>query len=144
MALGEFTKQLAKDAIGGGAKSMLDSLRPTDLPTISEALGLEKPAASAGADSIGSMIAGQLQAMQKPLKDDEELVVLCNSGFEMLRVLEIFIPSWKLAVLIGIDASKVVTRVIAPFDTIQLVCKVMKAPAGAKATRVRIITPKAA
>jgi hypothetical protein len=143
MALGEFTKQLAQQAIGESAKGMLDALRPPDLSKISESLGFEKPAASAPSDSIGSMIVGQLQAMQKPLKDDEELVVLCNSGFEMLRVLEIFVPSWRMAVLIGIDTAKAVTRVIAPFDTLQLVCKVMKAAVGTKPVRIRIITPKA-
>ena len=145
MALGEFTRQLAQQAIGESTKSVLDSLRPPELSKISESLGLtEKSATPAGAaDTLGSVIVGQLQAMQKPLKEDEELVVLCNSGFEMLRVLEIFVPSWKIAVLIGIDTAKNVTRVIAPFDTLQLVCKVMKVPAGAKPARVRIITPKA-
>lgn len=145
MALGEFTRQLAQQAIGESTKSVLDSLRPPELSKISESLGLtEKTASPAGtADTVGSVIVGQLQAMQKPLKEDEELVVLCNSGFEMLRVLEIFVPSWKIAVLIGIDTAKNVTRVIAPFDTLQLVCKVMKAQAGAKPARVRIIPPKA-
>lgn len=145
MALGEFTKQLAQHAIGESTKSVLDSLRPPELSKISESLGLTEKSASpaAATDTLGSIIVGQLQAMQKPLKEDEELVVLCNSGFEMLRVLEVFVPSWKIAVLIGIDTGKNVTRVIAPFDTLQLVCKVMKAPAGAKPARVRIILPKA-
>jgi hypothetical protein len=143
MALGEFTKQLAQQTIGQSAKDMLDSLRPPELSRISESLGLEKPAAPVAGDSLGAMIIGQLQAMQKPLKDDEELVVLCNTGVEMLRILEVFVPSWRVAVLIGIDTSKTVTRVVAPFESLQLVCKVMKAPAQAKPVRVRLITPKA-
>lgn len=143
MALGEFTRQLAQQAIGQSAKDMLDSLRPPELARISESLGLEKPAPPAQNDSLGAVVMGQLQAMQKPLKDDEELVVLCNTGVEMLRILEIFVPSWKVAVLIGIDTSKVVTRVVAPFETLQLVCKVMKTPPQTKPVRVRLIAPKA-
>jgi hypothetical protein len=142
MALGEFTKQLAQQTIGQSAKDMLDSLRPPELSRISESLGFEKPSAPTQGDSLGATIVAQLQAMQKPLKEDEELVVLCNTGVEMLRILELFVPSWKVAVLIGIDTSKVVTRVVTPFESLQLVCKVMKAMPQAKPVRVRLITPK--
>lgn len=142
MAIGEFTKQLAQQAIGQSTKNVLDALRPPELSQISESLGLEKSSQPAATDTLGSIVIGQLQAMQKPLKEDEELVVLCNTGLEMLRVLEIFVPSWRVAVLIGIDSSKTVTRVVAPFESVQLVCKVMKAQPQTKPVRVRIITPK--
>ena len=75
---------------------------------------------------------GQIAAMQKALKEDEELVVTFQSGSERIRVMEIFTPSRHLAVLSGQDADRNVTRVISPVDVLQLVCKVMKAPAGAK------------
>jgi len=44
--------------------------------------------------------------MQKALKEDEELVVLFHSGAEKIRVLEIFVPSWQVAVLKGLDADR--------------------------------------
>jgi hypothetical protein len=140
MSLGDFTKQLAQQAISSSTKDVLDALRPPDLSKISESLGTAKPAPPAAGDSTGAVILGQIQAMQKALKEDEELVVLCGANSEMLRVLEIFVPSWSVCVLTGIDTERVVTRIVAPFETLQLVCKVMK---SAKPARVRVVTPRA-
>jgi len=117
MALGDLTKQL-----------VLDAMRQPDQP------------ASADSGNTGATILGQVQAMQKALKDDQELVVLFHSGAETIRVLEFFLPSWQVAVLTGIDAAKNMARVILPIDSMQLVCKVVKA--AAKPARIGFITPK--
>ena len=71
--------------------------------------------------------------MQKALKDDEELVVWFANAGEKLRVMEIFLPSPKVAVLSGHDAERNLTRVISPVDALQLVAKVMKVAAGSEA-----------
>jgi hypothetical protein len=42
----------------------------------------------------------------------------------------------------GFDPERVLTRVIAPADTLQLVTKVLKVHPGAKPARVNLITPK--
>jgi hypothetical protein len=131
MPFGDLTRQFAEHAIGKSTKELLG-----------ESLGGEKPA-SVPADSVGAVMIAQLQAMQKPLKDDEELVVSCELGREAVRVMEIFIPSWNVAVLIGFDSSKAVTRVVAPFETLRLVCKVAKVAPPAKPSRIRVVTPKA-
>jgi hypothetical protein len=140
MVLGEFTKQLAQQAIGNQVKEVMDSLRPPELSKIAENLTGEQPAAQG--DNVDAIIVGQIQAMQKALKVDEELVVLCGAGLETLRVLEVYVPHRRVIVLIGIDVEKIVTRVIAPAETLQLVCRVMKVTAGAKPTRIRFVTPK--
>jgi hypothetical protein len=57
-------------------------------------------------------------------------------------VLEIFLPNWKLAVLTGHDTERNLSRVISPVDALQLVAKVVKAPAGVKPGRVGLVTPK--
>jgi hypothetical protein len=61
-------------------------------------------------------------------------------------VLEFFFPSWQVAVLTGIDAGmdkdKSVTRVIALVESLQLVCKVAKAPLGATPSRIKFVTPR--
>jgi len=57
-------------------------------------------------------------------------------------VMEIFLPSWQVAVLSGIDAGRNLTRVIAPMESLQLVLKTMKVQAGAKPARVGLIAPK--
>ena len=143
MSLGLLTKQLAQQALSSQVKDVVDALRPADAAATAESLASARPAAPGAGDNIGAIIIGQMQAMQAALKEDQELVVLCTSGLETVRVLEVFVPSWRVAVLTGIDPEKLITRIIAPVETLQLVCKVMPVQAGAKAARMRFVTPKA-
>jgi hypothetical protein len=136
MALGSLTKQIAQQAL-------LDSLRPADAAQVSESLKTNRPVAASG-ENVCAVILGQIQAMQKAVKEDEELVVLLHNGLETIRVLEIYVPSWNVAVLTGIDSERNLTRVIAPSDNLQLICKVMKVQAGAKPVKVTLIAPKPA
>lgn len=136
MALGSLTKQIAQQAL-------LDSLRPPDAAQVSESLKTNRPAAASG-ENVCAVMLGQIQAMQKAVKEDEELVVLLHNGLETIRVLEIYVPSWNVAVLTGIDSERNLTRVIAPSDNLQLICKVMKVQAGAKPVKVTLIAPKPA
>lgn len=124
MALGDLTKQLAEQAI-----------RSATAP---------KPAAPPPPHNMGADLAAQVQAMQKALKEDEELLVLFHAGGETVRVHEFFFPSWQVAVLTGTGTGtdKSVTRVISPVDALQLVCKVTKAPPSATPARIRFVTPK--
>jgi len=84
--------------------------------------------------------------MQKALKDDEELIVLFHAGAETVRVLEFFFPSWQIAVLTGtgaaIEHDRQVIRVISTVDSLQLVCKVAKAPPDASPARIKFVTPR--
>jgi hypothetical protein len=134
MALGQLTKQIAQQAL-------LDSLRPADAAQVSESIKTARPPAASGENTC-AVILGQIQAMQKAVKEDEELVVLLHNGLETMRVLEIYVPSWNVAVLTGIDADRNLTRVIAPSEGLQLICKVMKAQPGAKPVKIALIAPK--
>lgn len=136
MALASLTKQIAQQAL-------LDSLRPADAAQVSESLKTNRPAAASG-ENVCAVILGQIQAMQKAAKEDEELVVLLHNGLETIRVLEIYVPSWNVAVLTGIDAERNLTRVIAPSENLLLICKVMKVQAGSKPAKVALIAPKPA
>ena len=124
MALAGLTKQLAQQAL-------LAATSPA-----------KEPAAPAPKESVCAVILAQINAMQKALKEDEELVVLFHSGAEKIRVLEIFVPSWQVAVLKGLDADRNQARVVSPAERLQLVCKVVKAPPGVKPARVGLIAPK--
>jgi hypothetical protein len=126
MALADLTKQLAQQAI------------------LSATSGPEKKDAPppAPADHTGAVIFGEIQAMQRALKEDEELVVLFQSGVERIRVMELFLRSPQVAVLSGQDANRNLTRAIVPVVSLQLLCKTMKVAAGAKPLRVALITPK--
>ena len=119
MPLGEITKQLALQAIGNAAA-------PDPPPPV----------------NLGAAIVVQIQAMQKALKDDQELLILCHTGGETVRVVEVFVPTWQLFVLTGLDAHRNTTRVVVPAEALQLTCKVMKAPPGATPGRVAFKTPK--
>ena len=123
MSLGDLTKQLAVQA-----------LTTPDKPKA------EAPAAPA--DSSGPAILSQLQAMQKALKDDEELIILFRYGGETIVVREVYFPTWQLAVLSGVDPNKSTTRVISPAEVLQLICKVAKVPGGNKPFRVGLIAPR--
>ena len=123
MAFADLTKQIAQQAL-------LSATTPSKEP----------PAAPV--DGTGSMILGQIAAMQKQLKDDEELVVIFQQGTERIRVMEIFLASPQVAVLIGPDAHRSLTRVVAAVASLQLVCKTAKTAPGAKPARVGLITAK--
>jgi hypothetical protein len=141
MSLGDLTKQLASQALGNPVKDVLDALRPPDLSRISETVRNSKPQGGPG-ENLGATILGQVQAMQKAAKEDEELLVLFSQTGEPVRVLEFFVPSWQLMVLTGIDTEHNVTRVIAPVESLQLVCKVVKVQPPAKPVRVGFIAPR--
>ena len=124
MALAELTKQLAQQAL-------LSATSPA-----------KEPAAPAQKESVCAVILAQINAMQKALKADEELMVLFESGAEKIRVTEIFVPSWQVVVLTGLDADRNPARVVSPAERLQLICKVVKAPPGVKPARVGLIAPK--
>src|SRR5690606_2597110 len=98
--------------------------------------------AAAAPDSLAAIITAQVQAMQNALKEDKELLVLCTAVTQTLRVLEVFSPSPRVLVLTGIDSDRVVTRVICPAETLQLVCKPVPVREGEKPVRVRFIQAK--
>ena len=85
---------------------------------------------------------GQAQAMQTAVREDRGLLVMVNAGAELIRVLEFFVPSWRVVVLTGIDLNKNVTRVVSPIESTQLICKVVKAQPSVKPIRVAFIAPK--
>jgi len=126
MALAELTKQLAQQAL------------------LSVTSPAKEPAAPAPKEkeSVCFVLLAQINAMQKALKEDEELVVLFHTGAEKIRVMEIYVPSWQVAVLKGLDADRNPARVISPAERLQLICKVVKAPPGVKPARVGLIAPK--
>ena len=122
MAFGEIAKQLAQQALA-------DQIAP-------------EPSSPKQPGSVGAIMLGQIQAMQKACKGDEELVVLCRSGPETVRVLEIIVPSWTVMVLAGLDEAKNTTRVVSTAESVQLVCKVMKVHPPGKPARVAFRLPK--
>ena len=120
MALLDLTKQLAQQAL----------LSATQEP-------------AAAPENPGAVMLGQIGAMQKALKDDEELMVFFHCGAEKIRVMEIYMPSPQVAVLSGVDANRAPARVISAVEALQLVTRVGKVQPGAKALRVNLVMPKA-
>jgi len=123
MALVDLTKQLAQQAL-------LSATKEPSAP------------APAPVESLGAVILAQVGAMQRALKEDEELVVLFQSGADKIRVMEIFLPSPQVAVLSCLDSNRHLMRVIAAVESLQLVAKTMKVQPGAKPVRVGLVTPK--
>src|SRR5579862_5538438 len=117
MSLGTIGKTLAGQALEATKKNVIDSI-----------VGPEPAKPAPPAESVGAIILGQIQAMQRPLRDDQELLVMWQS----LRVTEIFVPTQQVLVLSGLEVQQNLTRVIAPAESLQLVCKVVKVAEGAK------------
>lgn len=142
MSLAEITKQIARHAVGGSVTEAIDALRPGDAAAVADSISAQRQASTAASDNLSAMIAGQVQAMQNALKEDQELIVLCATGLETIRVFEFFTPSPRLLVLTGIDSAKTITRVVSPAESLQLVCKPMAVQPGTKAVRIRFVSPK--
>jgi hypothetical protein len=124
MAIVDLTKQLAKEAL----------LSATRDPA---------PAPAPPPEALWNSIFAQIQAMQKALKEDEELVVWFSCAGDKMRVFNLIVPSPRLIVLIGADSDRNPMRAISPVDALQLAMKVVKLPPGAKPTRVGLVPPKA-
>jgi hypothetical protein len=137
MTIGSIGKALASQAIESTKNSVMDAVRPADPAKPAEA----RPAQPFQQDT-GSIIIGQIQAMQRPLRDDQELAVTFRAGNEMLRVTEIFVPNGQVLVFSGIDPEGNITRVISAVDAAQVVCKVIPVTPGSNPVRVNVLTPK--
>jgi hypothetical protein len=136
VGIGEITKQFAKEAIGDQVKDLLGTS-----PAAPAAAGTQ--AGTSDGDGLASVLMGQVQAMQNVLKEDQELVVQCHAGGELIRVLDMFAPSSKVLVLTGTDRDKQLTRIVSPADAVQLTCKPTAVASGAKPVRLRFIVPTA-
>jgi len=142
MSFGQFTKQLAKEAMENQLKDVMEGLRPSDVAAKAESLGNVAGPSASPSDNLAAIVIAQVQAMQNSLKEDQELVVLCTIGLETLRALEFYAPSPRVLVLTGIDSDGAITRVISPVESLQLVCKPLPAKVGAKPARIRFVIPK--
>src|ERR1700728_3754406 len=110
MTIGSLGKALANQAMETTKNTVMDAVRPSDPAKPAETKPLPQ--------DTGAIIIGQIQAMQRPLREDQELIVRFRAGNEMLRIKAIFVP------------------------TAQVVCKVLRVAAGASPVRVNVRTPK--
>jgi hypothetical protein len=129
MSLGDLTKQFAKEVVGAQVEEVLGG----------GAKEAEAKAAKEPGDGAAGLIMAEVQKMQAALKDDKELLVQCKAMGETLRVVEMFAPSDRVLVLTGLDAERVVTRVVAGADSVLLVCKPVGVKEGAKPVRIRFV-----
>jgi hypothetical protein len=136
MTIGSLGKTLANQAIESTKNSVMDAVRTPAPPKPAE------PKPVAASPDTGAAIVAQIQAMQRPLKEDQELAVLFRAGDEMLRVNEIFVPNSEVLVFAGVDSDGNVTRVISPVDAVQVVCRILKVAPGAAPSRVNVLTPR--
>jgi len=138
MALADLGRTLTGQALDTAKSSMLNAIQGSPAkPAPAPAAAAPQPVA----DNVASVILGQLQGMQKSLKEDQELVVQARAGDDLLRITEIFIPSPQVLVLTGSDGQRRLTRVVAAASTLQLICKILPVTPGVQPVRLRILTP---
>lgn len=143
MNIGSIGKAIANQALESTKKSVIDSVVGPEKPKTAEAApaAAPKPAAAPSLD-IGSIIVSQVQAMQRPLREDQELQVWVRAAHEVLRVTEVFVPHSAVLVFAGTDNQGNVTRVLMPADQVQLVCKIVPVLSGMTVRRVNVVIPK--
>lgn len=134
MSLGDLTKQIAKEALGAQVDELMGGAKGAE-----SAKGEAGGKGEAVSEGPAALIMAEVQKMQAALKEDRELLVQCVAAGETLRVVEMFAPSDRVLVLTGLDAERVVTRVVAGADTVQLVCKPVAVKEGVKAVRLRFV-----
>ena len=138
MALADIGRAITGQALDTAKNSVLDAIKGEP----AKPAPVATPAAAHDTSgSIGSVILGQVQAMQKSLKEDQELVVQFRSGEEMLRIVEIFVPSPQVFVLSGNDGQQRLTRIVTAAASVQLICKILRVAPGATPVRLKIMTP---
>jgi hypothetical protein len=135
--IGDIGRALTGQALDSAKNSVLDAIKGEPAKKAASPSAAPAPAQ----ESIGGIMLAQIQAMQKSLKEDQELVVQFRSGEEMLRIVEIFVPSPQVFVLAGNDGQQRLTRIIAPAATVQLICKVLRVAPGTPQVRLKIMTP---
>jgi hypothetical protein len=139
MNIGSIGKALINEAIDTTKKNVIDTV--TGAPKPAPAAPAPAPAEPAPV-SLANAIVGQIQAMQRPLKEDQELAVTVRAGGDSLRVTEVFVPGSDVLVFAGTDERGNITRVITPAATAHVVCKVLRISPGAAPSRVNVITPR--
>jgi hypothetical protein len=139
MTIGNIGKALATQAFESTKNSVIDAVMPEN-KTAAPAASAASPTASPV--DLSGLIVGQIQAMQRPLRDDQELVVKVRAGDEILRVTDIIVPNAQLIVFAGADAQGNITRIVSSAETVQVICKILKVLPGATAVRVNVLTPR--
>lgn len=137
MALADIGRALTGQALDSAKNSMLDAIKGEPAKTPVALAATSAPAH----DGIGSVMLAQIQAMQRSLKEDQELIVQFRSGEEVLRIVEIFVPSPQVFVLSGNDGQQRLTRIVTSAASVQLICKVLRVAPGSTPLRLKIMTP---
>ena len=138
MTIGSIGKTLASQAIDSAKNSVIDAVKG---PAPAAAKTAEAKPMPAMPDTGGAIV-WQIQAMQRPLREDQELAVEFRAGNETLRVTEIFVPGPEVLVFAGVDAAGNVMRVISPVNAAQVVCRILKVAPGTAPVRVNVLTPR--
>lgn len=134
MNIANIGKAIAGQAIEGTKNTVLEALRPPD--------PARSPQNSGAPETTGAAVLAQIQAMQRALPEEQELMVTVRAAEQSLRVLEIFVPNTLVLVFAGFDPEGNVMRVIVPSDSAQVVCRILKVQPGVRPVRVNILTPK--
>jgi Mrp family chromosome partitioning ATPase len=106
------------------------------VPSVSWKLPTLKPISVPGAKSFQEGVREAIEASQRNLQPDEQLLVYYTNGVEMIRVGHVYMSLTNVAVISGSDQEGKATQVVAHLHALQLVCKVVKADENKKKTKI--------
>jgi hypothetical protein len=130
------------------ARNPLEHMRysPTSADTaamrVTEMAQSIKSAPQVAAENVQNAIHSHITSLQANLTQDEQLVVYCASGPDIVIIENIGFPNWHIVVLIGKDKDGNASSVICSASEIRLTCKVMKVAAPDKPYRVGFLWPE--
>jgi hypothetical protein len=101
-----------------------------------------RPLIEEQAENMTAVILNHITQLQDNLQSDEELLVCCEAGGEIIRVHEFNFPKWNVAIITGFDERGNLTQRITHIQTIQLTCKVRKLEPSGKRVRIGFILPE--
>ena len=93
------------------------------------------------AESVQAALVEHVKSLQSKLGPDQELLVTCSTGTEVIRVMEIVLPNWHLMILIGVDGRGNATSIAISMQGVQLTCKVIKVEPQQQPVRIGFVLP---
>jgi hypothetical protein len=94
------------------------------------------------AENVQSAIVDHIRQRQGSLKEDQQLLVYCETGFERIEVYQIILPNHQALILSGVDEDGNEATMLATLNNVKIACKIVAVAPPAKPRRIGFITPK--
>ena len=114
-------------------------LEPRMNPKALEAIRSIKPLAQQQAEAVQSAIVEHIRKRQGALREDQQLLVYCETDSERIEVRQIELPNHHTVILHGIDPEGNETSLLATLNNVRITCKTINIDPPKKPYRIGFI-----